>query len=145
MNAWKNWNGDPADGMGTEFKELQMLTGSGELRGHSFADGSAPAEYETLSYAGGVKKAVKKRRRKSGLLSNYQKNQKARQKQRAADSKNNAAAIAAMKESSKQSFPKLDPLPQEKKSGLSTGAIIGISLGGLALLGVIGYFALKKK
>lgn len=32
----------------------------------------------------------------------------------------------------------------EQKKGLSTGAIIGITLGGLALVGAIVYFAIKK-
>lgn len=146
-----NWNGDPADGMGVEYGELQMLTGSGELMSHSMADGKEPYSYETLSYAGGVRKAVRKKvkktsNKKGGIIGNFRKNQKIRQDQRTADSKNNAAAIEAMKkEASKPGF-KLPPMPKGKKSeGLSLGAKIGIGAGVALLLGVGIYLAVKNK
>ncbi len=141
-----NWNGDPADGMGVEYKEMQMLTGSGELMSYSMADGKEPDSYEILSYAGGVKRMVKKKTtRKGGLIGNFRKNQKVRQQQRTADQKNNAAAISAMKkEASKPAF-KLPPLPKEKKTGMSTGAKVGIGLGIAAVLGIGIYLAVKFK
>lgn len=143
-------NGDPSYGNGVEFKELQMLTGSGELMRYSMADGKEPNSYETLSYAGGVRRSVKKKvkkstRKRGGLASNFRKNQQIRQKQKAADSRTNAAAIAAMQKEASKPGLKLPPLPREKKTGLSTGVKIGIGAGIALLLGAGIYFAVKSK
>src|SRR4051812_17807131 len=94
---------DPANGMGSEIGELNMLTGPGERPGFAFADGKTPNSYETLSYAGGISRTVSKSpiakkttKKAGGLLAGYRKNQAAKQKQKAADSKNTASAIKAM-------------------------------------------------
>lgn len=124
------------------------------------AEGDKYAKFDELpsfSNAGGVKRAVKRRREikdRKLAMKEERTASKADARRAKADAKlgqaqaqkeaavalgkqDDSAAIAALAQSGSKS--------SKSKKGLSTGAIIGISVGALALIGVVGYMIYKNK